>query len=412
MLTECEQCPWKEFMSTVSRDERSASPCLRSVELFTGAGGLAIGTHNAGFRHEALVEWNADAVETVRENVAGVSVRGIHDWNVIQADVRLLDYRALGHVDLVAGGPPCQPFSIGGKHHGREDERDMIPEFIRAIRELTPAAFILENVKGLTRQSFKNYFSYVQLQLTHPTLARRPGEQWLEHLARLEDAQTNGRRRDLHYNVVARLLNAANYGVPQTRERVFLVGFRSDVGVEWHFPEATHSRDSLLHVQWVKGDYWESRGIPRPRHVPTGVSARLRRLSSLWAPSERPWCTLRDAVSDLPEPSEHRESPDVANHRLQPGARRYPGHTGSHLDWPCKTLKAGVHGVPGGENMMITATGRVRYLTIRESARVQTFPDRWVFRGAWSEAMRQLGNAVPMRLAEVVAKSVARKLRD
>ena len=86
------------------------------------------------------------------------------------------------------------------------------------------------------------------------------------------------------------------------------------------------------------------------------------------------------------------------------------GHTGSPIDWPSKTLKAGVHGVPGGENMIAFHDGSVRYLTVREAARVQTFPDLWRFEGAWSEAMRQLGNAVPVQLASVVARSVADRL--
>jgi DNA (cytosine-5)-methyltransferase 1 len=98
------------------------------------------------------------------------------------------------------------------------------------------------------------------------------------------------------------------------------------------------------------------------------------------------------------------------NHRLQLGARPYKGHTGSPIDFPSKTLKAGDHGVPGGENAIRFPDGTMRYLTVREAARVQTFPDQWELRGVWSEAMRQLGNAVPVQLAAVVAKSVAARL--
>lgn len=97
----------------------------------------------------------------------------------------------------------------------------------------------------------------------------------------------------------------------------------------------------------------------------------------------------------------------IANHVFNPGARSYPGHTGSPLDEPGKTLKAGDHGVPGGENMLLRPDGSVRYFTVREAARLQTFPDDYVFRGSWSETMRQLGNAVPVRLAQVIASSVA-----
>ena len=123
------------------------------------------------------------------------------------------------------------------------------------------------------------------------------------------------------------------------------------------------------------------------------------------------WRTVRDAIADLPDPE---LSPDTASsfhdHRFQPGARSYSGHTGSPLDEPAKTLKAGVHGVPGGENMLRRADGSIRYFTVRESARLQTFPDDMVFHGSWSETMRQLGNAVPCQLARIVASGVREKL--
>jgi DNA (cytosine-5)-methyltransferase 1 len=118
---------------------------------------------------------------------------------------------------------------------------------------------------------------------------------------------------------------------------------------------------------------------------------------------------VRDAIGDLPDPRRFQDS-NIPNHVLNPGARSYVGHTGSPLDEPAKTLKAGVHGVPGGENMLARPDGSVRYFTVREAARLQTFPDDFVFRGSWSENMRQLGNAVPVTLAETIARSVARTL--
>src|SRR5205085_10372005 len=120
----------------------------------------------------------------------------------------------------------------------------------------------------------------------------------------------------------------------------------------------------------------------------------------------------RDALMGLPPPYKTIAGGPVRNHRFQEGARSYAGHTGSPLDLPAKTLKAGDHGVPGGENMMVTDDGSVRYFTVRESARLQTFPDGYIFHGSWTETMRQLGNAVPVALAQLVASSVAEKLLE
>ena len=138
-------------------------------------------------------------------------------------------------------------------------------------------------------------------------------------------------------------------------------------------------------------------------------SATVGRMRRQNEPMEHlPWQTVRDALIGLPDP-ERGQGPHL-NHRYQAGARAYPGHTGSPLDLPAKTLKAGDHGVPGGENMMVKPDGSVRYFTARESARLQTFPDGYELHGAWSEIMRQLGNAVPVRLAQIVASSVAETL--
>ena len=286
----------------------------------------------------------------------------------------------------------------------------MFPEAIRAVRELKPRAFILENVKGLTRATFGNYLEYIRLQLTHPEITAKPGEDWLSHLARLEDHHTRGRTHGLRYHVVMRVLNAADYGVPQRRERVFLVGFRSDSDLEWHFPKPTHSRDALLWAQWRDETYWDIHRVAR-KDRPEGGAAKARALRLHEKPETSPWRTVRDAISDLPDPELFPgEAQGFHDHRFQPGARSYPGHTGSPLDEPAKTLKAGVHGVPGGENMLRRPDGSIRYFTVRECARLQTFPDDMVFHGSWTETMRQLGNAVPCELSRIVANGVREKL--
>ena len=378
---------------------------MDAVELFVGADGLGMGVSNANFNPRTVIEIDKYACDTIRENKR-LRLPKVSKWPLWQGDVRDFDYSSVqGDIQLVSGGPSCQPFSIGGRHRAYADERDMFPEAIRAIRELTPKAFIIENVKGLTRVTFAAYFKYVELQMSYPDLVAREGEDWLDHLGRLKRHHTTAKDDGLTYRVVSRVLNAANYGVPQLRERVFFVGFRADLGVEWTFPTATHSQDALLWDQ-LNGDYWERHAVPsRDRWTGTRLKNRASRLQD--KPDGNVWQTVRDALSGLPDPEiELEASASILNHRYQPGARSYVGHTGSSVDEPAKTLKAGVHGVPGGENMMRRPDGSVRYFTVRESARLQTFPDKFAFQGSWSKSMRQLGNAVPVRLAEVIAKDV------
>jgi DNA (cytosine-5)-methyltransferase 1 len=144
------------------------------------------------------------------------------------------------------------------------------------------------------------------------------------------------------------------------------------------------------------------------KHRPEPSYLQLERVRRMSKPSLEPWQTVRDAISDLPDPISHKN--EIPNHKYIPGARIYFGHTGSPLDEPAKTLKAGDHGVPGGENMLVYPNGKVRYFTVRESARLQTFPDDFVFEGPWGETMRQLGNAVPVKLGRVIVNSVKERL--
>ena len=387
---------------------------LNAVELFTGAGGLSMGISLAGFQPKAVVEWDKWACDTVRQNQRRGNLL-VADWPLFEEDVRRFDFgQYAGDVDLVAGGPPCQPFSQGGKHRAQLDERDMFPAMIQTIRTLRPKAFIIENVKGITRKTFAEYLNYITLQLEFPDVVMKKGETWESHLARLERAKTSGRRGSATYEVIWRLLNAANFGVPQKRERVFFVGFRNDVRMGWNFPEHTHSYESLLHSQWVTGEYWDRHKVAK-RHRPELDQKLRRKVDGLrdLMPLEAPWRTVRDALRGLPDPTKAgRKNCHFENHVFQDGAKVYPGHTGSPIDLPAKTLKAGVHGVPGGENMLVNPDGSVRYFTVRESARLQTFPDSYIFHGSWTETMRQLGNAVPVALGHKIASSVAQKLLE
>ena len=377
---------------------------VRSVELFAGAGGLGIGSCLAGFKPVKVVEWDQDCCETIREN-SRRGVTHVAGWPLVQGDVRDVDFSVYeGKIDLVTGGPPCQPFSLGGKHRGNRDKRDMWSEAVRVVRETKPTAFLFENVKGLTRESFASYLAYIVHQLTYPQLTPKEDEGWLDHLSRLERHHTSRKHSGLKYRLVYRVVNAANYGIPQRRERVIFAGFRSDLNIEWSFPEETHSLDALLWTQRPKGEYWDKHELGRrDRAIGERLLARAANLRE--QPYKLPWQTVRDAIADLPDP-ESSTKHKFLNHRFQDGARTYPGHTGSPLDEAAKTLKAGVHGVPGGENMLARANGSVRYFTVRESARLQTFPDEYLFQGSWTETMRQLGNAVPVKLASIIASDI------
>jgi DNA (cytosine-5)-methyltransferase 1 len=379
---------------------------MRSVELFAGCGGLALGVARAGFAHDVVVEYDNDSVTTLEENKRR-KVAHVRDWTIEHWDARDLDYGELSSADLLSGGPPCQPFSIGGKHLGPRDERNMWPEAVRALREIKPKAFIFENVRGIFRPDFERYLHYITLQLTYPSMRPRADETWKQHLSRLH-AYAEGRRGE--YRVVAQAINAADYGAPQKRHRAIFIGVMSSFGDGWDFPAPTHSQEALAWVKHVNGAYWkrhDARRVAAPAS-PSEALALRRVIDEGKKPRLLPWVTVRDAIGDLPAPT-RRE--DIDGHWQHPGARAYPNHTGSCYDEPAKALKAGDHGVPGGENMLTNRAGGVRYFTVREMARLQGFPDNFHIHGSWKAATRQLGNAVPTMVGEHMAKSVLSILR-
>lgn len=394
-------------------DSASAPEAGASIELFTGGGGLALAMHDAGFRHLLAVEWDKRACSTLLLNTAvpydpneGAPESLSDPWPLRGGDVRDVDFTGWqGHVDVVAGGVPCQPWSLGGVHKGVEDPRNLWPELFRCVRETRPRAIIAENVKGLLRPSFRPYYDYIIRELSAPFERRVEDEDWLHHDTRLEKALKQPAADPTErYKVKFYLVNAADFGIPQVRWRVFVVAFRADLGRDdWEFPSPTHSEEELRR-SLESGEYQERHRAAR--HAGGRVPEPERKESEL-----KPWRTLRDAIADLPMPVEGREHPKWLHHYGWPGAREYPGHTPNELDRPAKTVKAGVHGVPGGETVVRLDDDSIRYMTVREVARVMTFPDHWRLAGPRGEQMRQLGNAVPVDLGRVVADSVAAALR-
>lgn len=326
---------------------------MQTLELFAGCGGLAKGLERAGFAHAGLIELNHQACESLRLNFDPKLVR--------EADVKQVDFSQYSNVDMVSGGPPCQPFSLGGLAKAHYDRRDMFPQAIRAIAEIKPKAFMFENVKGLLRKKFAPYFDYIIERLSFPDCRQAEDESWEEHSARIKKTVRDGTYSGVRYDVRYKLLNAADYGVPQIRERVFIVGIRADVSGKWEWPAPTNpTKDSRM--------------------------------------------TVAQALEGLPDP--RTNAGNISDHVFVDGARVYAGHTGSDVSLPSKTIKAGAHGVPGGENMLRFKDGSVRYMTVHEAKLIQTFPSDFKLAGAWGEAMRQIGNAVPVRLAETVGRQL------
>lgn len=383
-------------MADTSTDggESADATSYADIEIFAGAGGMTLGLETAGFHFTHVFEIDPHTCQTLEANRSIGT--GLFRGEVWQQDVSKVDWHGF-HVPirLLAGGAPCQPFSLAGRHLADRDERNMFPEVLQAVRCLRPQAVLLENVQGLARPSFRPYLDYIVRQLEWPSVAPNRDEEWQDHNQRIsqhEKATTD----EPDYLVDWASLEAADFGVAQRRKRVFIVATKAGLSERFNFPEPTHRREALILAQ-ANGDYWNDRSLPVPEPSAHGIDeGRFEEFSVA-----DPWQTVRDQISDLPPPASC-ESRSDDNHWLIPSAKVYRGHSGSRLDWPSKTIKAGVHGVPGGENIVLLDDGTYRYFTLRETARLQGFPDDFVFCGARLHITRQIGNAVPVGLAEAI----------
>lgn len=373
---------------------------LNCIELFAGAGGLALGFARAGFQHRALLETDAYACQTLQAN---------SDWPVVQGDSHEIDWTPyFGKIQLLSAGAPCQPFSIGGMGKGDTDNRNLFPEIVRATREILPEAILLENVRGLGRPAFTRYLQYILNWLKVPHVRCRRNEKWESHEARVTSAIDAG---ESHYRLYGPVvINSADFGAPQIRQRLFVVGFREELipSDAWRWPQATHTREALLWDQ-LHGNYWDEHGLARcvpPCGRLRCTRAWKKKLTGAPRPDAARWLTVRDALASLPDPKSPSAKHLHGHTFVATRATLYEGHNGNILDWPAKTVKAGVHGVPGGEGIVALDNGNARRLTVRETARLQTFPDEWEFAGSRSHAFRQLGNAVTVVVAEAVANAI------
>lgn len=330
------------------------------VELFAGAGGLAIGMEKAGFETVLLNELDKHACQTLRNNRP--------QWNVIQGDISQIDFKPYyGQIDIVTGGFPCQAFSYAGHKRGFEDARGtLFFEFARAIKEIQPKVFLAENVRGL---------------LNHDN------GRTLETIKGIID--------ELGYFLVdPRVLKAIFYQVPQKRERLFLVAIRKDLAkkviFKWPSPyqRIMTVKDALKKGALYNCDVPKSQGMKYPK----------RKI---------------EILSQVPEGGYWRDLPDELQREYM--MKSYflgGGKTGiaRRLAWnePSLTLTCS----PAQKQTERCHPEETRPLTVREYARIQTFPDDWLFSGPMGAQYKQIGNAVPINLAYAVGRSLIRLLND
>lgn len=355
---------------------------LKVADLFAGAGGLSLGFCEERFEMTVAVEHDAACASTYRalhkrwNDHRGAAGRRQAAVNLHEQDICTVDFRQFrGELDVVIGGPPCQPWSLGGLRHGGADPRDGFPQFARALYEASPGAFVLENVSGLVRGATRPAFELIVKVLR--------GELPLSEL--LGD-QVNHRAR-LGYEVVWRVLQAADFGVPQNRQRLFVVGTNGGIAFTWPPPTC-------------------GPGLPRA-HVPAG-----------------------SVIGALPR---GEPNPSIVTYASNPSLRPdpYHGHVfnggGRPIDLskPAPTMLASMGGnktpwvdtaglVPeyhahllGGGAPRKGAVQGARRITVAEAAALQSFP-AWVhFSGPRSSQYRQVGNAVPPALARAIARQLS-----
>lgn len=342
-------------------EQISEQQSLNCLEMFAGAGGLALGLHQAGFKHVNLIEWNKSAVQTLKLNH---KLLNIHPDNILENDARFINYsRFMGKIDLLSGGPPCQPFSTSGRNLGPDDDRNMFPVFLDVIGYVMPKAILIENVKGLVREKFKFYFQYILKRIQFPHLEIGPNQEWTDHYNRLKTAKEKDFLDEEQYVVTYQVIDTADYGVPQRRQRVLIVGLRKDLFSKPFRLPKSHSINNLLRDQWVTGEYWRRHGISSEQY--SGPNSQRTYQHAVDVSCLKPWLTVRDAIGDLPNPVERGMNELIPNHTQHPGARIYKSHVGSYYDFPAKALKAGTNGTPGGENMVRIPgeINSVRYFT-------------------------------------------------
>ena len=328
------------------------------LELFAGAGGLAIGMEKAGIECVALNEIDKWACQTLRKNRP--------EWKVLEGDIRTFDFSEYyNKIDIVTGGFPCQAFSYAGKKLGLADARGtLFYEFARVVKEVNPPICIGENVRGL--------------------LSHENGKT-LEGMISILD--------EIGYNVVPfQVLKAINYNVPQKRERLILVGIRKDISAKYEYPEPSNKIYNLKDAL-KKGELFDC-------DVPDSVGAKYPK-------------SKKDVLDLVPQKGYWRDLPINVQKEFMGGSYFLGGgKTGMarRIGWdePCLTLTCS----PAQKQTERCHPEETRPFTVREYARIQTFPDDWQFEGSLAQQYKQIGNAVPVNLGKEVGFSIVKFLNN
>ena len=323
------------------------------LELFAGAGGLGLGLEKAGLKCVALNEIDKWACKTLRQNRP--------NWNILEGDIKNFNFSKYeNNVDIVTGGFPCQAFSYAGKKLGLNDTRGtLFYEFARVVNEVKPKICLGENVKGL--------------------LSHEKGKT-LEGMISVLD--------EIGYNVVSptQVLKAINYNVPQKRERLILIGVRKDIDLKYTYPlpydTVYHLSDALKKGELFDSDVPKSEGSKYPKYK-------------------------KDILDLVPPKGYWRDLPlDIQKEYMQKSFYLGGGKTGMarRIGWdePCLTLTCS----PAQKQTERCHPEETRPFTVREYARIQTFPDNWEFNGSVSQQYKQIGNAVPVNLAKEIGYSL------
>ena len=327
------------------------------LEICGGGGGMALGLEQAGFECAAIAEIDHDACDTLRANRPG--------WKAIEGDVRDLDGKQFDGIDLVAGGPPCQPFSVGGMQLGEGDERDLFPEALRIVGEARPRMVMLENVKGLSQKRFLGYRAQV-----------------IKSLCKMG-------YRSIRWRVV----NASSWGVPQLRPRMVLIAGRNPSSLSLAGVGADGSLITDLHarVPWALS-------MPGASSMAPSVGTTLHDLmASRGWPGAYDWAIkANDIAPTIVGGSKKHGGADLGPTRAKEAWRRL------------RVDGMGIADEAPGPDFPVDGLPR---LTLRMVARLQGFPDDWLFSGRKTSAYRQLGNAFPPPVARAFGESMAAALR-